>query len=233
MKKKTIALAVAMVLTLTTVIGGTLAWLQTTSNEVKNTFTFGEIEIKLDESVVGEDGQIAQTGRTETGNEYDLIPGAKADKDPMVTVLEESEKCYVFVTVKEENNTITVNGTDVKIIDFDINEANWSLVDGTKNMYVYSKNDTKVVDASANDVTTESILATTVVKEGDTVKEDYNITVNSNLELSDIQTMKENKTTPEIKFNACAVQSDNIEYDEAVELAKELLEETLETNTNS
>ena len=91
----------AVVLLFGAVVGGTVAWLQAKSDEVVNTFTFGDITIKLDET--NTDGKDAEgnnsTEARDTANAYDLIPGEVNTKDPKVTVVSGSEKCYVFVKV--------------------------------------------------------------------------------------------------------------------------------------
>lgn len=229
MNKKVVAIMTAMVMLFGVVTGGTIAWLQANSSEVNNTFTFGNIEIDLNETDVDNDNSTKN-------NAYNLIPGDTDVKDPKVTVKATSEKCYVFVTVKQENNLLD----DAKIIDFTINDTYWKLVKGTKNMYVYEKNGSKVVDASQTSITTESILASfKVTVDGKEVE--HNITVNQNLEEGDITAMKTDNKYPKITFDACAVQSDNIKYlleadeegTDAVTLAKTLLVSTVELETTN
>lgn len=106
--KSLIALA-AMVLVLCSVVGGTVAWLIDSTTEVKNTFTYGDVNIKLDETEIGEDGEPAtdEDGdpvRETEGNEYEMIPGEDIYKDPLVTVLTESESCWLFVKLVESDN---------------------------------------------------------------------------------------------------------------------------------
>lgn len=86
---KPLLVAMAVVLLIGCVAGGTLAWLTSTPSAVTNTFTTSDITITLDES---------------TGNTYKMIPGWAITKDPKVTVTKGSEKCYVFVEVTEGNN---------------------------------------------------------------------------------------------------------------------------------
>ena len=50
MKKKTLALVLALTLLVAGVVGGTLAWLTDQTAEVKNTFTVGDINIGLTET---------------------------------------------------------------------------------------------------------------------------------------------------------------------------------------
>ena len=89
MKKKSLALVLALAMIVVCVVGGTLAWLIATTPEVKNTFTAGDINITLAES---EDLDLK------------MIPGYTIDKDPKVTVKAGSEKCYLFVKVDKSTN---------------------------------------------------------------------------------------------------------------------------------
>ena len=229
MKKKTFAVFVALILVISAVIGGTLAWLQAESEEVVNTFTFGDINIDLNETDV--DGE----GGTKT-NAYKLIPGELAVKDPKVTVEKGSEECYVFVKVTETNNTL---GTG-KVIEYTVDAANWKLVSEDKEnniyIYVYTNNTAAaaVVDASASAVVTKSVLAE--ILDSDNTKTGKHIEVNSALTKEDIEEMAASTDAetgaeiaakyPEIRFDACAVQSDTISYAEAERIAIGLLNPT-------
>lgn len=86
---KPLLVAMAVVLLIGCVAGGTLAWLTSTPSAVTNTFTSSDITITLDET---------------TGTEYKMIPGYTIEKNPKVTVQADSEKCYVFVKVKKSDN---------------------------------------------------------------------------------------------------------------------------------
>ena len=89
MKKKSLALVLALAMIVVCVVGGTLAWLTATTPEVKNTFTAGDINITLAES---------------ENLDLKMIPGYTITKDPKVTVLAGSEKCYLFVKVVKSTN---------------------------------------------------------------------------------------------------------------------------------
>ena len=88
MKKKTLALVLALTLLVAGVVVGTLAWLTDQTAEVKNTFTVGDINI----------------GLTETTADYKMIPGNTIAKDPTVTVKANSEACWLFVKVTGSTN---------------------------------------------------------------------------------------------------------------------------------
>lgn len=87
MKKKIFVPVVAAALALCCAIGGTLAWLTDKTDPVVNTFTVGNVDITLAET---------------TGQEYKMVPGCVVEKDPVVTVTENSEACWLFVKVEKE-----------------------------------------------------------------------------------------------------------------------------------
>ena len=118
MKKKTIALLLVLVMIFGISVGGTIAYL-TDKEAVTNTFTVGNVKIKLTETKI-ENGVVTderiQGSATETiGNQYHLLPGLSYIKDPMVTIVEGSEESYIRMIV-------TV--TDCKDVDAAITEAN-------------------------------------------------------------------------------------------------------------
>lgn len=100
MKKKLLIMSVAMVLVCAFAVGMTIAYL-TSTDEVVNTFTVGNVQIKLDEADVDEYGRVPQGSPAPrvTANTYKLIPGHTYTKDPTVTVLSGSESSYIKMTV--------------------------------------------------------------------------------------------------------------------------------------
>lgn len=97
MKKKIVALCLCVALAVVAIGGATLAYF-TDTDEAKNTFTVGNVEIKLDETNVDD----PQGDRVQE-NSYKLIPGVSYVKDPTITVLEGSEDCYVRMKVTLNN----------------------------------------------------------------------------------------------------------------------------------
>ena len=83
-------------------IGGTLAYL-TSKDEVVNTFTVGNVAIKLDEAKVNTDGTPVEGADRVKGNEYHLLPGHTYTKDPTVTVEKGSDASYVRMKVTFNN----------------------------------------------------------------------------------------------------------------------------------
>lgn len=102
MKKRTVALVLAIVLVFAVAVGGTVAYLTSTAN-VKNTFTVGSVNIKLDEAKVTPDGKAVTPAERVTANDYKLMPGHTYTKDPTVTVLNGSEESYVRMKVTFNN----------------------------------------------------------------------------------------------------------------------------------
>lgn len=100
MKKSVKALLVVLCVVLLVACGvmGTLAYL-TAADEVVNTFTVGDVNIKLDEADVDSNGTVIEGADRVKGNEYHLIPGRTYVKDPTVTVLKGSEESYVRMKV--------------------------------------------------------------------------------------------------------------------------------------
>jgi predicted ribosomally synthesized peptide with SipW-like signal peptide len=107
--KKVIALLLAAILLVACSVMGTLAYLTSTTETVKNTFTVGDVVIYLDEKDVDESEtgeNLLHEGRDfENAYEGDLklIPGCKHEKDPTVWVKEGSEEAYIRVLVTVED----------------------------------------------------------------------------------------------------------------------------------
>lgn len=81
--KKIVPVVLALALVLCMGIGGTLAYLIDSTDEVVNTFTYGDINITLEE----------------TTSDYKMVPGNPIAKNPKVTVEAGSEACYLFVEI--------------------------------------------------------------------------------------------------------------------------------------
>lgn len=158
-RSKPLVLALCAVLLAVGTIIGTVAYLQDTASVV-NTFTVGNIHLKLDEAVVDEKGEPQGDDRTETGNAYHLIPGQTYTKDPTVTVLKGSEESYVRMLV-------TINCYDELATIFDDPFLPQYFVEGWDNAVWVS---TQVIskDASANTATYEFRYFETVTPEKDT-----------------------------------------------------------------
>ena len=107
-KTKALLMSLCAVLLVAASVLGTMAYL-TDSKDVKNTFTVGNVSIKLDEAKVNADGKaIDKEGNVVTDlakaervaeNSYKLLPGHEYTKDPTVTVNTPSVESYVRMKV--------------------------------------------------------------------------------------------------------------------------------------
>ena len=112
MKKKLTLVVTCIVLVAAMVIGGTLAYF-TDTKSAENTFTIGNVMIKLDEAVVTKNGDkwtASETERTTVGNAYGAAyPGAEMPKDPTVhNVGENAAYIRAKVTMTDALNTLAV-----------------------------------------------------------------------------------------------------------------------------
>ena len=111
-KTKALLMSLCAVLLVAASVLGTMAYL-TDSKDVKNTFTVGNVSIKLDEAKVNADGKaIDKEGNVVTDltkaervaeNSYKLLPGHEYTKDPTVTVNTPSVESYVRMKVTFNN----------------------------------------------------------------------------------------------------------------------------------
>lgn len=195
-------MVIALSLVVCCVVGGTLAWLVDETQQVTNTFTYGNIDITLDEAKVDQNGNgVAENGdnvtdRTTEGNTYKMIPGSAYWKDPTVTVLANSEPCYLFVKVEEKGGVVTTaDGTTTAFkdfLDYGIAEG-WTLLDNNPGVYY------RIVKQMDYDQTYG-------VLNGDKV------TVNKTVTKSMIDALEdaEGAQDPELVFTGYAIQSVNI-----------------------
>lgn len=101
--RKTLAIALSMVLVLGAAVGGTIAWLISSTEPVKNVFTPSNIKVEL----------------AETNNPYKMIPGWTIAKDPKVTVKQGSEDCWLFIKVEKTGGVTIGEGQAAKTYSFD------------------------------------------------------------------------------------------------------------------
>ena len=180
MKKKSIAVVLALVLLVCCAVGGVLAWLTATTGPVVNTFTVGNVDITLAESVDTDSDGAAS---------FKMVPGQTIFKDPKVTVVGGSEACWLFVKVEEE-------GTFVTGVTYSI-ATGWTKGDDTKipaNVYY------REVPATTADTSYYVLKGSTEYPNGV-------VTVSENLTKEEI---KDITTQPTLTFTAYAVQKDGI-----------------------
>lgn len=181
----------AAVLLIGAVVGGTIAYLFQETQTVTNTFTVGDINITLKETGTVADGDNQKKEYT------DLLPGSEYEKDPTITVKGDSESCYLFVKVVENNNTVGSK----KVLDYSVitsGDKSWTEltgIDTTYNVPANTKYYFQTVTKNEADQTFQVLTANKVI-------------VKSDIEKTDVTTI--NYNTPSIVFTAAAVQSTNI-----------------------
>ena len=144
--KKTLTVLLALVLVIAMSVAGTMAYL-TSTDEVVNTFTVGNVQIKLDEAKANEDGSLVEGAARVDANSYKLIPGHTYNKDPMVTVLEGSESSYIKMTVTFTKSAaldaiFAPTGADLISIFKGYDSANWIAKGNTED----TANDTRTYE---------------------------------------------------------------------------------------
>ena len=122
MKKKIYIIVVSILSICSFLVGTSVAWLSSTTDTVVNTFTYGDINIKIEET------DTQDNDNNEFTNSYKMLPGNKITKDPKITVLANSEDSYLFVEIKESENF-------KDFMKYELVEG-WTLVEGTENVYV-------------------------------------------------------------------------------------------------
>lgn len=172
MKKKIVALCLCIALAVVAIGGATLAYF-TDTKTATNTFTVGNVKIKLDEKdITATDGS-----RTEEGNAYTIYPGATVEKDPTVTNTGENA-AYVRVKVVA-NNVKTMadqlgQGVDLATIFTGFDSTKWTRAgtptvstDGETYTYVYNYNTTLAKGANTGALFTNVVIPGTITNMGD------------------------------------------------------------------
>ena len=131
-RNKILGLMVGAVALVGVSIMGTMAYLTSTDN-VENTFTVGNVAITLDEADVKTDGTYESDDRVKA-NEYHLIPGHTYIKDPTIHVSSDSEKCWLFVKV--ENGILSIEDSN-NTIAAQMTAKGWTEIDTTNHIYAY------------------------------------------------------------------------------------------------
>ena len=136
-KSKALLLTLCAVLLVAASVMGTMAYL-TSTDEVQNTFTVGQVSIKLDEAKANTDGTLVEGADRVKANSYKLLPGHTYNKDPMVTVLSGSEASYIKMTVtfskaNELDAIFDPDGATLTTIFNGYDSSNWTYKGNTKN----------------------------------------------------------------------------------------------------
>ena len=184
--KKLVVAVVALSIALVCAIGGTLAFIAAKSNSVINTFTYGKIALTLTETEGTENNGVREF--------ENIVPGAEVKKDPTVSVLANSENCYVYAKVV---NNVVLDGNVV--VTCNINTSQWTLVKEVKNtdgsvvsLYQYTGNDDDIVEKASDDTVLPALFET--------------VTFDSDIESEDLTAL--DAITDDIVITAYAHQAD-------------------------
>ncbi len=188
MNKKILAI-VAAALLLCVTVGGTMAYLFATTEEVVNTFTPGNVGVDSLKLWETEDGEETKT------RDYMIVPGVTDDKDPKVKVAT-NIPAYLFIQFTEPTNTM--DGLNGKILDYTstLTEDNgWTqLQENGQDLNVWYR----IVD----NTTYEAFLLNP-----QTVKYNENLTSEQMATLGNLQ----------LKWDAWTIQRDGLDYTNAAD----------------
>ena len=196
---KTISLIVAIAVAATALIGGTVAWIMAQTAPVVNTFTYGDIDIKLEETDAKWNDEKDQFEK-----EFEMIPGSVLEKDPKVTVEADSEANWLFVKLEKKGGDVTVGGKTYTFDDF----LTYEMADGW----------IQLTDAQGNDV--EGVFYREVAEIAENgnpaafaVIKDNKVTVNGEVTKEMFNALDADATNskiPTLTVTAYAVQKENI-----------------------
>ena len=210
-KKMIIALCavVGVIAIVVTTVFTTVAYLSASSS-VSNVFTVGGVEITMDEAAVNPNGQyITNKDNRRDMNSYHLVPGATYIKDPVIHVQPNSERSYLFITVKNDIAPLAAAGATT--IAAQLTTKGWAqftqVQAGTVYVYVGAAKAKQL--AGDNDV---AILPSDAVA-GDVLFTEYASTI-TDYPLFESFTIRSDVTTADIKpygaakitINAFAIQ---------------------------
>ena len=189
-RNKILLLALCMAALIAVSVIGTMAYLTSTA-EVTNTFTVGDISIDLYEHNYIKDSNTLGTTEVNSVSDYKILPGVDLPKDPTVKVTANSEPCWLFIKI-EDDKWPTATGTDGK------KKINYELADGWTPLDEHSGVYYKELSTETTDKTYPVI-------------KDNKVTVSSELTKGDIDSFKNTHTdgTFTLKITAYAIQKDN------------------------
>ena len=141
---KIAALIAAIVLVIGCTAGGTVAWLVSKPKPIVNVFTVGNINAEL----------------AETATAFKIVPGVDIAKDPVATVKANSENCYLFVELTEENwPAFTEADNTTRKVKYEIADGWTKLKDGVYYREVTKKDTDQPFDVlKGNRVTVSNTL---------------------------------------------------------------------------
>lgn len=137
-KTKTLILGMASFLVLSTIIGGTYAWLTGKTMSLNSTFTYGNIKITINDG---------NENNNQTTNNYEIMPGNEIEKNTNIKVIAKSEDCWLFIKIDKTDNFDD-------FMNYEVDDG-WITLDEEKNVYyreVSKSNDDQIFDVIKNKV---------------------------------------------------------------------------------
>lgn len=193
LNKKIIAMLSVFIMLAMVAIGrsvsGTVAWLVSKSESTVSTFTLGDINITLKES--------------DFGNQPKIIPGVDIKKDPKVTVMANSEACWLFVKVEERNWPDFEEENGTRKVSYSVNNG-WNALKDTPGVYYR--------EVSAEDA--QKSIDYTVLAGNDSCPSGV-IKVSQELTKEEINSIRSSEKQPSLTFTAYAVQRAGIDTADA------------------
>ena len=190
LNKKIIAMLSVFIMLAMVVIGrsvsGTVAWLVSKPESRVSTFTLGDINITLTESDFG-------------SQPIKIIPGIDIQKDPKVTVMANSETCWLFVKVEERNWPDFKEKNGTRKVSYSVNDG-WIPLKNTSDVYFR--------EVSAEDA--QKGIDYTVLA-GDESCPNGVIRVSQELTKAEINSINYSGNQPSLTFTAYAVQRSGID----------------------
>lgn len=193
--KKMFIAMLALVLALGCAVGGTIAWLTANTDPVVNTFTYGDIKIKLYEHEYDAATNTLNTAvEVKEVNNYKIVPGKNLPKDPTVKVLADSEACWLFVKVEESDGFA--------------DKVTYAIADGADGW-------TKLTGVTGVDNVYYREVAAVTADTTFNVLKDNKVTVSEALTKAEIEALKTANSgtlpAPTLTFTAYAVQRDGVD----------------------
>ena len=167
-------------------VSGTVAWLVSKPESRVSTFTLGDINITLTESDFG-------------SQPIKIIPGIDIKKDPKVTVMVNSETCWLFVKVEERNWPDFKEKNGTRKVSYSVNDG-WIPLKNNPGVYFR--------EVSAEDA--QKGINYTVLA-GDESCSSGVIKVSQELTKAEINSINYSGNQPSLTFTAYAVQRSGID----------------------
>lgn len=167
-------------------VSGTVAWLVSKPESRVSTFTLGDINITLKESDFG-------------SQPIKIIPGIDIKKDPKVTVMANSEACWLFVKVEEMNWPDFKEANGTRKVSYSVNNG-WNALKDNPGVYFR--------EISAEDA--QKGIDYTVLAGNESCPSGV-IKVSQELTKEEINSINSSANQPSLTFTAYAVQRAGID----------------------